>query len=284
MRYEEFTWHTGDGLRLFARAWKPDDEPRAVVSLAHGIGEHGARFAAMADALTAAGFAVLVCDLRGHGRSDGVRGHAPGYERMMDDIALLLEQAARMFPARPRFLYGHSLGGNLALNYALRRRPALAGVTATGPMLRMAAPPPAWKMLAARLLSRGWPTFLFDNGVSPDDCTQNAELAREHRDDPLRHSRVSARLGLDLLEAGAWALAHAADFPLPLLLMQGGDDRVTSLAATREFAARARGKCTLKIWDGLFHELHGEPGREAVFAYLIEWLTAHLPSARLEDY
>ena len=138
MRHIDTNWTSADGLPLVGRCWEPAGEPRAVVCLVHGLGEHSGRYAHVAAALNDAGYAVLACDKRGHGRSGGKRGHTPSYEALMTDIDLLLAQAEQRFPGKPRFLYGHSLGGNEVLNYALRRKPDLAGVVATSPGLRTA--------------------------------------------------------------------------------------------------------------------------------------------------
>src|SRR5919199_2405933 len=129
----EFGWRAADGVRLYGQGWQPQGEPLAVVCLVHGQGEHSGRYAGLAAALVEAGYAVLAFDLRGHGRSEGQRGHTPSYDAWLGDIARLLEEAGNRFPRRPRFLYGHSMGGNLVLGYALRRAHAdpLAGVIAS---------------------------------------------------------------------------------------------------------------------------------------------------------
>ncbi len=250
-----------------------------MVCLVHGLGEHSGRYAHLAAALAPAGYAMLAFDLRGHGRSGGPRGHAPTYEVLLDDITVLLDQAAQRFPARPRFLYGHSLGGTLALVYALRRRPQLAGVISTSPLLLPAFEPPAWKIALGRALYNLWPSLALSNEINPQDLARDPAVARAYVDDPLVHNRVSARLALDMLRAGRWALEHAAEFPhqLPLLLSHGSADRVTSALASRQFAGRVPGDCTFKLWDDLRHETHNEPEQEAVFGFLLAWLRAHTP-------
>lgn len=275
MNHQELHWQTADGLEIFGRCWQPDAEIRAVVCLVHGLGEHSGRYAHVAAALTAAGYALLGFDLRGHGRSAGLRGHTPSYKALLDDIALLLEQAERYFPGRPRFLYGHSLGGNLVLNYALRRRPQLAGVVATGPWLRLAFEPSRVQVLLARTMDRLWPAFSQANGLEVTALARDPAVVQAYQDDPLVHDRVSARLFAVCYSAGLWALAHASEFPLPLLLMHGSADRLTSAAASQEFANRAP-DCTFQLWDGFYHELHNEPEKDAVLARMLDWLGQRL--------
>ena len=110
------------------------------------------------------------------------------------------------------------------------------------------------------------------NGLEVEAISRDPEVVRRYLQDPLVHNRLSARLGTDLLRQGRWALDRAADFSLPLLLLHGSADRLTSARASRDFAARMGAGCTLKIWDGFFHELHNEPEKELVFNYVTEWL------------
>jgi alpha-beta hydrolase superfamily lysophospholipase len=151
MKHTEFTFETFDRLQLFGQSWQPEEQPRAVVCLIHGIGEHGGRYAHVADALTQAGYTLFALDLRGHGKSTGSRGHTPSYEALMNDISSLLEIINKQFPQFPFFLCGHSLGGNLVLNYILRRQPQFKGVIVTAPWLRLAFEPPAFKIILGKI-------------------------------------------------------------------------------------------------------------------------------------
>ena len=134
----------------YVRAWLGAARPpKAAIMLVHGHGEHVARYDHVAAALTEKGYAMLGFDLRGHGKSGGPRGHTPSYDALMDDIASFSQQTDQRYAGLPRFLYGHSLGGNLVLNYALRRKPDLHGVIATGPWLKLAFDPPASQVTLA---------------------------------------------------------------------------------------------------------------------------------------
>ncbi len=276
MQHVDFHWQSPDGLRLYGQAWEPETAPAAVVCLVHGLGEHSGRYAHVAAALNAAGYALLGFDLRGHGKSGGPRGHTPSYDILMDDISHLLDEARTRYPDRPLFLYGHSLGGNLALNYALRRKPQLAGVISTSPALRTATPPPAWKITLGKLMYKIQPGMQMANGLDRDGLARDPEVVRAYASDPLVHDRISARLALDMLQTGEWALAHAAEFPsIPLLLVHGTADRLVSAKATQEFASKIRGDCTLKLWDDFYHETHNEPQKAQVLAFMVDWLQRH---------
>lgn len=279
MERVEFSGPSSDGLQLYYQGWQPEGEAKAVVCLVHGVGEHCGRYAHVGGTLAQAGYTLLGCDLRGHGRSAGQRGHSPTYDALLDDIGGLLEEASARYPGGPRFLYGHSLGGGLVLNYALRRRPAIAGVIASGPWLRLAFQPPAWKVALGRALDRLRPDFSLATGLDVKALSHDPAVIRDYQADPLVHDRISAHMYLEMTEAGEWALAHAGDFPLPLLLVQGGADRLVSAPASQEFATRANGRCTLKLWDGFYHETHNEPQRAEVLRFMLDWLDAQLAAA-----
>lgn len=277
MDHTEFNWQTSDGLQLYAGEWRPAAEACAVVALVHGLGEHCGRYRHVAQALNEAGYALLSFDLRGHGRSEGPRGHTPSLTALLDDIGLLLQQAEARFPGRPCFLYGHSLGGLLVLNYVLRRRPALRGAIVTGPPLRTPLEEQGFKVTLARLMNRLLPGLTMPSGLPVAALSRDAAVVQAYVSDPLVHDRVSTRLAVELLSAGRWALAHAAEFPpVPLLIMHGGADRICLPDGSSEFAARVPGECTLKIWEGLYHEVHNEPEQREVLAFLIAWLNGHL--------
>jgi alpha-beta hydrolase superfamily lysophospholipase len=281
MQHLEWQSQSADRLALYRHSWAPNAEARAVVTLVHGFGEHSNRYQHVATALTAAGFAVVTGDHRGHGRSQGLRGHTPSYEHLMDDVAGLLAEAAQRFPDRPQFIYGHSMGGNLVLNYVLRRHPQLGGVVVTAPWLRLAFDPPAWKIAIARAMDRIYPALLQDTGEDYSLLSRDSAIGKAYAADPLVHGKMSARMFTGLHAAGLWALAHAAEFPLPLLLMHGSADGLTSAAASREFAARAPG-CTFKAWDGFYHEIHNEPEQQQVLDVIAEWLSARVPAQQLQ--
>lgn len=277
MPHTEFKSLSEDGLTLSYHEWTGSlAKPRAVIALVHGMGEHAGRYSHMARVFNEEGYAVLAFDLRGHGLSEGQRGHTPTYEALLKDISLLIKQALERFPGRPIILYGHSLGGNLVLNYALRYTAPLTGVIATSPWLRLAFEPSPFKLRLAGITNKLWPRFSQKNELDAEALAHDAAVTKAYTEDPLVHAFISARMFQSTHAAGLWALQNAGGFPLPLLLMHGTADRVTSFQASREFAAHIPGKCTFKAWDGLFHELHNEPQSSEVLAFISSWLADRL--------
>lgn len=272
MKHNEFYFKTFDGVSLYGRCWHPEEKPRAMIFLVHGLGEHSGRYTDLADRLTKARYVIFSFDLRGHGRSEGQRGHIPSYEALMKDIDSSLNKAKQKFPQLPQFLFGYSLGGNLVLNYTLRRETGLKGIIAIGPWLRLAFKPSAFKMVLGRITNKIWPSFSQLTGLKSDIICRDQEACKTRENDSLVHDHISARMFVSVNQAGQWALEHAFKFSLPLLIMQGGEDKLSSVKASREFAYKIKNNCTLKIWDGLYHEIHKEPEKEQVIQFLIDWL------------
>jgi alpha-beta hydrolase superfamily lysophospholipase len=243
----------------------------------HGVGEHSSRYAHVAAAMAAAGYAMISIDLRGHGKSAGKRGFVPTYDILLDDIDLLLAEAAQRYPGKARFLYGHSLGGNLVLYYSIRRKPAIQGVIDSAGQLQLAFTPPAAQLMVGRLMNRLMPGFSMASGLDTAVLSHDPAVISAYRADPLVHDRLSAALGIGLLNSGEWTLKHANEFPpIPLLVMHGLGDRITSAEASRQFASQVHGDVVFKPWDNLYHEIHNEPEKQAVIDFMIKWIGDHL--------
>ena len=264
-------WTNADGLKIQAIHW-PVEQPKAVVTLVHGIGEHIGRYEHVARWFNAHAVAVLGYDHQGFGRSDGPRGHANSLEALLDDMGQALAETRRLHPGIPHFLYGHSLGGNLVLNYLLRRQPELTGVIATAPWIRLAFPAPFLKVLAGRLLHRFLPTLRLPNGLAVQFISHDPAVVEAYQQDPLVHDRLSLAAGIQLLDASIWLDKFEGKTPVPLLLQHGGSDRLTNAAATADFAGRITGPVTHREWPGLYHEIHNEPEKEEVFAFTLDWM------------
>jgi len=274
MKSNEWTWKSKDGLELFFRSWEPEGATKAVVCFVHGLGEHSGRHAHIGKAFSEAGFALVTFDLRGHGKSGGQRGHFPSFQAVMDDIHGLIQQGSERFPGLPVFLYGHSLGSLLVLNYATFHQHSLAGVIVTGAGLRSPVLEQKAKVTLSKALGRLLPTVTIPTGLDPETISRDPEVVRAYQADPLVHKVVTLSGVLVGISAVDRAFAHAAEFPVPLLLMHGTADRLTYPRGSQEFADLVPENVTLKFWDGFYHELHNEPEQDEVFAFIIDWMNA----------
>jgi alpha-beta hydrolase superfamily lysophospholipase len=276
MQTAEWTFNAEDGVQLVGRSWAPEGTPKALICLVHGLGEHAGRYEHVAEAFTKAGYAMTGFDLRGHGRSGGPRGHTPSFEMFMRDIDIYLDEGRKRFPDLPRFIYGHSLGGILVLNYVLRRKPDFKGVVVTDAGLRTALEKQKAKVLMAKVLGSILPTVTLNSGLDPATISRDPAVVQRYVDDPLVHYQLSFGMGRETLQAIRYAFEHAAEISLPLLMMHGTADQLGFKEGSQEFAALAPGDVTLKLWDGLYHEIHNEPEQAEVFEFTIDWLNNHL--------
>jgi acylglycerol lipase len=277
MKYVVTEWHTRDGVALYAQVWEPEQKPVAVICMVHGLGEHLGRYHHLAQFLTDHGFAYIGIDLRGHGKTPGQRGYVPSFETFMQDISLLLDQAGIRNPGLPKFLYGHSLGGILVLNYCLRKKPDMAGVIVTSPGLRTALEEQTAKVLFAKIAGSILPRVSLPTGLDAGGLSRNPEVVRDYLDDPLVHDRATLRMAKETLAAIPYIFENAAEFRYPMLLMHGTEDRLAYTRGSQEFAALAtQADINLKLWEGAYHELHNELEQDQVFQYLLKWLQARL--------
>ena len=274
MNHTSFTFSSSDGLSLLGRAWiSPQNKIKGMVHLVNGLGEHSGRYAHVAETLNQAGYHLTGFDLRGHGLSEGKRGFTQDFDHLLDDIQVSLEETTSRFGhAWPIYLYGHSLGANLVLNYALRRKSDLSGVIATAPSLRLAFEPSKIKLLIGKIMAKLMPSFTMSNTLDVDALSRDSAVVKAYQDDVYVHDRLSARLAMDIFESGQYTLDHAQEWDLPLLLMHGTGDRITSHQASQEFAEDASDNVEFVSWENYYHEIHNDFGSAAVINKMVTWL------------
>ena len=277
MKHFETSWKARDGLDIFAQGWEPVAlNPKAVVCLVHGLGEHSSRYAHVAEAFGKEGFVLFTSDLRGHGRSGGPRGHISSIEDFMQDIDVLLEQARTRYPDLPLFLYGHSLGGIQVLHYGLLRKPKVKGVIATSSGLHTAIESQSMKVMMAKILGSLIPKVAIASGLDAKGISRDEKVVQAYQKDLLVHDKISLGFGKVMIGVTAWTLAHAGEFSLPLLLLHGKADTIAFPSGSTEFAAPLKEKCTLVLWEDAYHELHNESEKAEVFKTMTLWMDARL--------
>ncbi len=258
------------GLDLFTQLWDVPS-PKAVVALIHGQGEHIGRYAHVGKFLNDQGIALAGYDQQGFGKSTGKRGHAERLEDYMDDIGYFLAFLMKKYPGAPLFLYGHSMGGNVSLNYLLRRQPNfLTGAIISAPWVQLAFEPPQIKVVVGRWLRNIWPTLTLPAGLDTKLLSTDPAVVKAYNADTLVHDRVSAAAGIALMDAAAWLDQYSGPVPCPMLFMHGANDGVTSMPASRALAARL-GQRHIE-WPGMYHEIHNEPGQQAVLETVLDFV------------
>jgi alpha-beta hydrolase superfamily lysophospholipase len=275
----ETTTSMKDDVTFYIQGWEPEGKPKGVVCLIHGLGEHTGRYEHVGKALNHAGYALFGFDLRGHGQTGGPRGHIPSLEVALSDIHQFIGFQRQNFPDIPIFLYGHSLGGMLALAYTVQNDDELRGVIATGAGFRSPLEEQKAKIAIAKILGSLVPALTLPSGLDPATISRDPAVVQKYVNDPLVHDKLSAGLGKTMLSGIEYCFTHAEEIEPPLLLMHGADDRLVYASGSKEFAELAgetNPDVTLKLWDGLHHEIHNEPEQANVFRFMIEWLDRHL--------
>ena len=276
MTHLEFEQKSFDGLTIYFQCWQTEKTPNGVICLVHGLGEHSGRYAHWAALLNQAGYSVLTYDLRGHGKSGGKRGHVSSFDDYLPDTDLLLKEAEVRFPGIPIFLYGHSLGGLIVNYFVLCKKPQLNGVIVTALSNKTSLQEQKGKVLLSKVLGTITPRLTIETGLVPATISRDPEVVSRYVNDPLVHHQVTVGWGKSALDAIAWSDQHANEWTLPVLFMHGEGDILGYAAGSREFASKIKGDCTVKIWPGLFHEVHNEPEKEQVLEYLQKWLDGHI--------
>jgi len=266
-----------DGQTLALRRLPAPGPARAVVVVVHGLGEHAGRYHGLAECLHEWGFAVWAHDHYGHGESSGPRGGLPSELRLVDDLALVVDDARRENPGLPVVLLGHSLGGLVVASLIARGVRHVNAAVLSSPGLDPGLN--GFQKLLLAVLPRIAPDLRVGNGLDDNYLSHDPAVVQAYRDDPLTHDRIGGRLARFLAYEGEAVQQRAANWPVPTLLLYAGDDRLVRPAASRAFAAAAApsGKVEAQCFDTLYHEIFNELEADPVFEALQRWLNRRFP-------
>jgi acylglycerol lipase len=267
----DFSIKLSSGVVLKGLIESPGESTRAVIVMVHGIGEHIKRYLNWAELFRKAGIAFVGVDLPGHGRSPGIRGHIRNYKVVREMIDILISSSRKTFPGIPLYLYGHSLGGGIVLDYSIRNNPRVSGVIVTSPWLRLSFEPPRIKLILASVMKNILPWLVQPTGLIIEHISHDKEVIEKYKEDPLVHDKCSVILFYSAMSSGKYALEHSGELKIPTLILHGSDDMITSPEGSREFASK-NSKTDIKIFEGGFHELHNEMFRNDVFEYILKWI------------
>jgi acylglycerol lipase len=257
-----------DGLRIIMRTWVCHEPSEAVVILVHGIGEHSKVYKPWAKRFNTHGFTVVSFDQRGHGLSGGKRGHTPIYRAYISDLALIYRTAKKLFPNKPIFIYGHSMGGNIVLNFLLKKRRNVIGGIASSPWLTLAFEPPFYKVLLGRIMGLFWPDYSDSNKTSLE-----SEVILDKEEDPLLHDTISITTYLECKKAGKRVINRSDNLTLPLLLMHGTEDKRTSWVSTAKLGSKLSNPMSKFVsFEQAEHELHEDLQQDEVFNTVMAWM------------
>jgi alpha-beta hydrolase superfamily lysophospholipase len=265
-----------DGKILFSRNYEPLSEEKARLLIAHGLGEHSGRYMNVVQRLLPLGIAIRILDHRGHGQSDGIRGHVMAFDEYVSDLRVLVESARKDLPkGRKLLLLGHSMGGLIALKFAMKQPEMIDGLIVSSPGLGMKVAIPAVKGILGKLMSSLWPGLTLGNELDPTKISHDELVIKAYQADPLVHDRVSARWFTEFLASMEWVQSKASELKVPFLMQIAGDDQLVNAEASKSFFAKLTlADKTLKVYDGLYHEIYNETEKERaiVLGDLQNWL------------
>lgn len=277
MKYQDGFFPSADGTRIYHQSWLPDEVPKAGILLVHGLAEHTGRYTNVVNHMVARGYAVYGLDHIGHGKSDGTRVYVKQFADFTDVLRSYQDRVRDRFPDMPFFLYGHSIGALIAAVYLFDYSAELAGVVFSGPCVKVPANVSATTVFLAKALSHVAPKLGL-SAVDASGISRDPAIVQAYIDDPLVYNgKTTARLASELLKAMQRVSAEAAGIVLPVLIVQGGADTVVDPDGARMLhSALGSVDKTLKIYDGLYHEIHNEPEHPQVLADISSWLEEHL--------
>jgi acylglycerol lipase len=263
------------GVELYWQGRLPSGEPAGVLLISHGLGEHSGRYGYVEDALVPDGWAVYGLDHRGHGRSGGRRAHLVRYDDWLADLDTFRRLVVTRHPGLPMFLLGHSMGGQIALAYALEHQQALRGLVLSAPALATNALPRA-AVPVLQAAAKVAPT-LRPAGIDVTKISKDPAVVDAYRADPLvHHGRPT--LGLSSALYGQFTVLpeRARALRLPVLIQHGTLDGLVDPSGSRLLEANVGSPDrTVRWYEGLWHEIYNEPERERPLSDLREWLDVH---------
>jgi len=277
MQQKEGNFKGTGNFNLYWRCWLPDGQVKAIILVAHGLGEHISRYNNLANNVVPLGYAVYGLDHQGHGKSEGTRVFVERFQVYLDDLYTLYSMVSKDNPGKKMVLYGHSMGGLIAVDYAVKHQQDLAGLVISAPALKPGESITAATIAMARILSAITPKL----GVQALDSTylsHDKAVVEAYDKDPLVYrGKITARLGSELFTAMKAMGSQMQFITLPLLILQGSEDKLVNQDGAKTLYEKAGSKDkTLKIYEGFYHEVHNEPGNARVFADLEAWLASHI--------
>jgi len=264
-----------DDLTIFFRH-RPAENEKARMVIAHGLGEHSGRYSHVIDRIVSLGISVWAIDHRGHGQSEGKRGHIDSIDQYISGLQKLITIAKTSMPPEMKFfLLGHSMGGLIVLNFVEEYPNAADGVIASSPGLSPGMKVPVLKGAAAKILSRLWPALTFDNELDSSVLSHDRQVVNAYDNDPLVHRKITARWFTEFFNAMETTKAFASTVTIPVLMQVAGDDRLVNSETTKIFfkALTVKDK-TLFFYDKMYHEIYNEQAedRKKVLNDLVNWL------------
>lgn len=262
-----------DGFKLYEQQWLPEGDVKAAVVIVHGIAEHSGRYGHVAAHLNANGYAVYTYDQLGHGNSEGTRAYIESIDTLATDLEQVINRTRQKAPKTPLFVLGHSMGGQVLAHTLVTLQPKVDGALFSGAAIKAGADIKPIEITVAKVLSRVLPKMNVSK-LSSDSISRDPAVVADYDADPLNYrGSLASRTGAEMLRAMDVISAGMSNITAPILVMHGTGDKITNVEGSMQLHARAgSADKTLKLYDGLYHEILNEPEKETVLADIVGWL------------
>ena len=277
MRHQEGTFKGIRNASIYYQCWLPEGESTAVLLIVHGLAEHSGRYMNVVNHFVPLGYAVYGVDHVGHGKSSGTRVYVERFEDYTDTLKIYFDMVRHWHPEKPVFLVGHSMGGLIGAVYLLDYQAELTGAVLSGPAVKVHDTVSSAFIFVGKLISVLMPKLGLI-GLEAEGVSRDPAVVQAYVNDPLVcRGKVTARLSAELVKAIRRVAAEATKITLPILILQGSADRlVDPKGAQMLYDAVNSVDKTIKIYDGLYHEVYNEPEHGQVLGDVKAWLETHL--------
>jgi acylglycerol lipase len=262
---------------IYYQGWLPEGEATAVLLIVHGLGEHSGRYTNVVNHFVPLGYAVYGFDLLGHGKSEGMREGVERFSDYTETLAMVSKMAAGWQSGKPVFLVGHSVGGLIACDYLPERQAEFKGALISAPAIKPGESISPMMITLSSILGKIAPRMGLQ-ALDASTISRDSQVVKAYAEDPLVfHGKTPARLASELLKTMLGLKAKLPKITLPIIVLQATDDKlVEPSGAQMLYDLVSSSDKTLKLYQGYYHEVFNEPGREVVLKDVEEWLTARL--------
>lgn len=264
---------------LFEQSWTPlKGSSKAVVIFVHGLKDHSSRYAEVATKLTQNGFGIYAYDLRGHGDSEGRRVWTDSFDDYITDLELFYDRVRQLEPNKPIFLFGHSMGGAIVTTFALKKSRPVAGLILSAPALKPGEDINGFLIGVTKVLGSITPSLAVLD-LDDDKFSRDPKVVQEMKNDPLVYQgKGPARTAKELLKAIANIQEKMPEVTLPFITLHGTKDGLTNPDGSRELFKTAKSTDkSIRIYEGVYHDLLHEPEKDKVYSDILAWLNGHAP-------
>lgn len=277
MLKDSYSIITGKGISLYCQCWQPSTSIKATLFIVHGLGEHSGRYEEMATTFVDKGIAVFSFDHRGHGQSGGKKGHAQSIDQLIEDTEVALMKCRSVFLENPIFIYGHSMGGQIAASFLKKvKSKEISGAIISSAWFKLVNPPPSWQLSAINAIKKILPQMTLSNGLDPNHISSEPAEVELYQNDEHVHDQISFALFNTLYTNGLKLLAENKKAKVPVLICHGDGDKITSHQASQAYANNLGQQARFISWEGAFHEPHHDKDKTKVIDFYSGWVLSKI--------